>query len=164
MTHLQAIEETKFLADLFPKSNDTILTFWMSIFQTYEQDIVRKSILEYANNDSTGFIDRTKLRATIENLAGNGPDKDPRKRVAEAAKQMARLAEIREELKGRAATSFGKIDHALKDLTDAELADLKKVVLAEATDALRPVLAMSDPKTGKALRFYMAERMATAVQ
>lgn len=161
MTESEAIEEVRVLADLFPKVGDTQLDFWLLIFMKYEQAIVRKSVMEYTQDDRTGFIDRTKLRAIIENLSGEKTQGE-RDRIDATIRESQERQQRKEHDVRAQSESFSSIDFALRDLDDAELAELKAAVLADSKPELADVLRLSDPKSGKALRVFMARKLQAA--
>lgn len=159
MTTEQALTETKHLADLFPRANNTQLAFWAKAFEKYQQPLIRRAIVEYAG--VTGdFIDRTELRAVIENLHGNGPIADtPETRAKAIADELRRNTSVRQREQKLADDSFARVNAALDGIGDRELQALKDEVLSEVDETTAVILHLSDPKTGKALRTMMARHL-----
>lgn len=158
MNEAEASEEVRVIGELFPRTNETMLNFLHGIFKQYDRAIVRKAIIEYAKGTDE-FIDRTKLRAAIESLMGNGPKPEsPADRIKEA---LAESAEWWKEIKAerdKAKFSTGQVNAALADFTDADLEDLKSAVIAEKPQ-LASLLRLSSIREGKALRYFMAEHV-----
>lgn len=162
MTETEAIAETRILADLFPRTNDTMLDFWTVAFVQYQQPLVRRAVLEYANRKGD-FIDRTELRALIENLHGNGPanaeKRAAEKRIVATENELRKSGAARQREFQAVANSFAGINAALAGKSDEELQALKDDVLSRVDRATATMLHLSDPKVGRALRTMMAERV-----
>lgn len=163
MTEKEAIEETRILGDLFPRTSDTNLNLWLKIFTGYEREITRKAIVQYAE-DGDEFIDRTKLRAMLENLSGRGPERNPEKRLASAESAAAARTAALVEQQAKVSASLAAVDLSLDGLSDVDLEALKQKAQAEAPEDLWPFLRRSDPKRSVVLRYMMAQHVASFVR
>jgi chromatin segregation and condensation protein Rec8/ScpA/Scc1 (kleisin family) len=156
MTEIEANGEVEVVAGLFPRTNPVMLSFLRDIFKGYDQPIVRRAILEYANGPDE-FIDRTKLRATIENLMGNGPKVETsadriKAALAESSERWRNIHAEREQTK----ISAHEISVTLANFSDEQLEEMKARVIEHKPD-LKHFLARSDVRTGKTIRYFMAQ-------
>lgn len=174
MTKQEADEETIHLSNLFPRVNEDLLAFWRGVFLGYDRQTVHRAVLKYYAEPGDGFIDKTRLRAMIENEAVPFSARmeaevkrstDYRKREAEA--KAAAEASFRATEQALA----GKSEQELQMLKAACLADLEgqtfyenhggKLVQVNGND-LAKLLRRADPMHGKLLRMYMAKYLAAS--
>lgn len=159
MTDDEAKAETRVLGDLFPRTNQTTLDFWFSVFKKYpDQKIVRRAIVEHAEGPDE-FIDKTKLRATIENLSGNGPVTNPKDRFSKEKTVHQAKLNAQKIAKDAADESFSAVNAVLDGISSRELEKLKAEVLRNAKEPAVDMLHLSNVQTGRALRILMANHL-----
>ena len=159
MTEAEATEEVRYLANLYPRTNDDVLDYWRLKFLKFDKQIVHRAVIKFYDSDKSGFIDKSGLLAEIDTQSGNGPITDPAARAAAVAAEAEERRKWREHDQRKAAMSFGEIDRVLAPLSDSELDDLKAGVLKNLPELTANVLKLSNVKTGKTIRYHMAQAM-----
>lgn len=155
MTNDEAIEESKLLADLFPKSNGGTIDFWSMIFLRFAPEIIRKSILAYREQCNSDFIDKTEFMAMIQNLAKGGPIGIVAANVSAARSESAeKMRRIRDQERA-AEESFRPVNGVLDRLTEDQLRELQRKAI-EQKPYLAQILKKSDPAKSPVLRSLMA--------
>ncbi len=154
MDKLQAANEVGYLKSLFPKMPMEQSDFWTDVFLKYDQWLIHTAINALAETPGE-FVDRTKLLNLIKFYVE--PATTEQQRVAQAkAEQAAHEKAREEEICGRD-RSFIPVANAFFGLSDEKLEELKNAVLANVKPETAAVLKLSDPRTGKALRYLMAQ-------